>query len=366
MKRTILLSVFLTIIVICGMLPSACSRGFSHQPSTINQMKLLVTPQDQTVTQALQEALATPEMSVSDAPFLMVADINKIRLWVYSNIKQDSDFALHGVSDYWQTPAETLVLRAGDCEDFAILTVSMMRAYGVPQDQVYIAVGTDTNKDWHAFVIERYSYGAWVEFDPESLDDAVLLGGNMSLPYDLSCCFNDQSGFNGTPVYPLDYSVPPASIIPVLPAPVIAPPRYLDNLDEAKQQLGELWLPAYVPQGYFLTARFAYSISDKWQFVMEYQGENGLQLTILEHNGTGALIEALYPSGTFEQVTVNNQPACLGAIPATIQTATSLRTTSSLLLNFIMGRLKIFVSVMPADSLPGEELIKIAESLAPY
>ena len=218
MKITVLLSVLLTIILICGILPSACSRGFSHQPSTINQMKLLVTPQDQTITQALQEALATPDESISYTSSSSIADINKMRLWVYSNIKQTSDEALHGVSDYWQTPAETFNLKAGDCEDFAILMVSMMRAYGVPKDQVYVAVGDDVNKNWHAFVVERYSYGAWVEFDSQILDDAVQLGGNMTLLYDISYCFNDQGGFNGKPGYPAGYTIPTVSIVPVMPS----------------------------------------------------------------------------------------------------------------------------------------------------
>jgi predicted transglutaminase-like cysteine proteinase len=208
MKRTVLLSVFLTIIVICGMMPSACNRGLSYQPSTINQMKLLVTPQDQTVIQALQEALSAADKSRTDNPPSTVIDINKIRLWVYSNIKQASDYDLHGVNDYWQTPTETLALKAGDCEDFSILVVSMLRAYGIPKDQVYVAVGTDGDKDWHAFVLERYSYGAWVEFDPQNMNDAVLLNGNMPLPWDISYCFNDQSGFNGKPVHPKGYNVP--------------------------------------------------------------------------------------------------------------------------------------------------------------
>ena len=210
------------------------ANTLSHQPSTINQMKMLVTPQDQTVTQALQEALATPDTSVSEAPSSTIADINKMRLWVFSNIKQDSDQALHGVSDYWQTPTETLSLKAGDCEDFAILMVSMMRAYGAPKDQVYVAVG-NVNGDWHAFVVERYSYGAWVEFDPENVDDAVLLGGNMPLPYDISYCFNDQGGFNGKPVYPTHYNIPPVSIVPVIPPATSEGPRTITLINQTGQ-----------------------------------------------------------------------------------------------------------------------------------
>jgi predicted transglutaminase-like cysteine proteinase len=257
MKRTIVLSILVTILIAGEMLPASCHNGFSHQPSTITQMKLLVTPVDPVVAQALQEALATSDTSISYTSSSTIADINKMRLWVFSNIKQTSDEALHGVSDYWQTPTETLTLKAGDCEDFAILMVSMLRAYGVPKDQVYVAVGDEVNKNWHAVVLERYSYGAWVEFDPQTMDDALPLGNNIALPYDISYCFNDQNGFNGKPVYPTGTTIPIANIVPVIPSP--GPTLISDinshnqRLDDAKHRLGELWLPTYLPQNYVFT-----------------------------------------------------------------------------------------------------------------
>jgi predicted transglutaminase-like cysteine proteinase len=348
------------------MLPAACHQDFSHQPYTINQMKLLVTPQEQTVTQALQEALGTTIQTSTDDPSPAVDDINQIRLWVYSHIKQASDEDLHGVTDYWQTPTETLNLKAGDCEDFAILMVSLMRAYGVPQNQVYVAVGIGVNKDWHAFVLEKYCYGSWTEFDPEYLDNAMLLVSNMPQPYDISYCFNDNSGFNGAPVYPPGYTAPPVSIVPVVPPPAIISPGYSDltfNLDEAKQHLGELWLPAYVPQGYILAYRFAYSMSDKWHLTLMYHSGNGSQLYISEIIATPGLREV---GGNFEQITLNNQPAYLGLVAFASGTGSSMSVQSMLLLDFIQGGLEINIGGAAADSSMREELIKIAESLEEY
>jgi predicted transglutaminase-like cysteine proteinase len=369
MKRTVLLPVLLTIILICGMLPAACHQGFSHQPSTINQMKMLVTPQEQTVTQALQEALATDDTAVSDAPSHTVVDINKMWLWVYSNIKQTSDFALHGVSDYWQTPTETLALKAGDCEDFAILMVSLLRAYCVPQDQVYVAVGDDVNKDWHAFVLERYSYGAWVEFDPEYVDDAVLLDGDTPLPYTISYCFNDQSGFNGTPGYPKGYDIPSVSIVPVVPVlgllAIADINSHNQTLDEAKRRLGELWLPTYIPQDYIFTVGSISSFGDSNYLSLTYQAGVERQLNVSETNNLG-FDTGIFQPGTLEQSTINNHPAYFGVITYTLRTGSSSIIMNMLVLDFIQDSLVIKLSVTPTDLLTHEELVKIAESFVEY
>lgn len=47
------------------------------------------------------------------------------------NIPYQSDYDLWGTSDYWATPTETLYLKAGDCEDRAILAVSIFIAMGL-------------------------------------------------------------------------------------------------------------------------------------------------------------------------------------------------------------------------------------------
>jgi predicted transglutaminase-like cysteine proteinase len=362
MKRTIPIALLLTILLGVSILPAGCHQGFSHQPSTINQMKLLVTPQ------ALQEALAIVDTAVSDTPS-NVASINKMRLWVYSNIKQSSDDDLHGVNDYWQTPAETLALKAGDCEDFAILLVSMMRAYGAPKDQVYVAVGNDANGEWHAFIVERYTYGAWVEFDPEYLNDAVLLVGNTSFPYKISYCFNDQNGFNGTPVYPKGYIVPTVNIVPVPSAP--HPISITDahgkelTLDEVKQLIGALLLPTYLPPNYFYIIGAAGAddvIHDEYVLYLQYKGGAENQLIILEST-VGELQSGLFQAvPVVEQIQINGYPALLGFI-----TIPSYGTNVNYLgINFVQNDLEITIESTPADSLTREELIKIASSMTAY
>jgi predicted transglutaminase-like cysteine proteinase len=370
MKRTILLALLVTILIAGEMLPASCTKGFSHQPCTINQMKMLVIPDDPVVPQALQEALGTADTTSTVAPSSIIADINKIRLWVYSNIKQTSDEALHGVNDYWQTPAETLALKAGDCEDFAILVVSMLRAYGIPKDQVYIAVGDDANKNSHAFVVERYSYGAWVEFDPQRVDDAVLLDGDMALDYDIAYCFNDQGGFDGIPVYPSGYIIPTASIVPVIPnldAIYISDiASHNKDLDTAKQRLGELWLPTYLPQDYVFDSGMLYIYSGWWSFSLGYLAGLDRIIDISETNQIGTFDVDLFQPGTYEQTIINNQPAYFGVFTFSTGTGASKTVISGLIFGFIQGNLQVRVTVSPPDSLTHEELIKIAESFTAY
>lgn len=48
-------------------------------------------------------------------------DMNEIHTWINTHIQYKSD-----TFDYWQSPAETLQLRTGDCEDFALLEKEML------------------------------------------------------------------------------------------------------------------------------------------------------------------------------------------------------------------------------------------------
>ncbi|PZP56573.1 MAG: hypothetical protein DI586_03175 [Micavibrio aeruginosavorus] len=58
-----------------------------------------------------------------------------------------------GKSDYWETPIEFFT-RGGDCEDFAITKYASLRALGVPDNRMRIAIVKDTQKGIpHAILI---------------------------------------------------------------------------------------------------------------------------------------------------------------------------------------------------------------------
>jgi transglutaminase-like putative cysteine protease len=133
-------------------------------------------------------------------------DLDALREWVATNIRYKSDQDNFGARDYWQFPMETLERGSGDCEDIAILLCSLLRAYGVPAEQVYVAVGnTKGTQVYHAYLIERYSKGIWNMIEPQldPITSAVSFTFlDWALTYDYSSdlyCFNDQYFFRGLP-----------------------------------------------------------------------------------------------------------------------------------------------------------------------
>lgn len=65
-----------------------------------------------------------------------------------------------GQSDYWATPIEFLT-RGGDCEDFAIAKYVSLRALGVPDERLRIAIVQDLQKNIpHAVLIVYTDQGA--------------------------------------------------------------------------------------------------------------------------------------------------------------------------------------------------------------
>lgn len=67
-----------------------------------------------------------------------------------------------GKSDYWATPVEFMA-RGGDCEDFAIAKYVALRALGVPEDNLRIAIVHDMKKNIpHAILVVYSENGALI------------------------------------------------------------------------------------------------------------------------------------------------------------------------------------------------------------
>jgi predicted transglutaminase-like cysteine proteinase len=70
-----------------------------------------------------------------------------------NSVQYISDKRNWGRSDYWATPIEFLE-RGGDCEDFAIAKYAALRALGVPDSRMRVAIVKDTQKNIaHAILI---------------------------------------------------------------------------------------------------------------------------------------------------------------------------------------------------------------------
>lgn len=180
-----------------------------HKPEI---MKYYITPDDPKVKAALNDILSGEWRWAYN-------DFNALREWVSLHVSYKSDQNVHGAIDYWQLPSETLKLGTGDCEDFAILLCSLLRANGVPSDQVYVAIGVTQDKRYaHGYLVEKWYNGIWRVIEPEAgaLTGLFLMDWLTSTNFEESYCFNDEDYFTGAPSLPLgvyefevDYSLYP-------------------------------------------------------------------------------------------------------------------------------------------------------------
>ncbi len=90
------------------------------------------------------------------------SDFRKLQAWVSSHIVYSNDSYYH-----WQTPAETLQKRTGNCKDFAVLLCTLSRAAGVPAGDIFVAIGKDRSNNTHAFIIEKWVLDRWEVVEPQ-------------------------------------------------------------------------------------------------------------------------------------------------------------------------------------------------------
>jgi len=107
-----------------------------------------------------------------------------------------NSFTTYGseVGDLWRTPAETLAKRtAVDCDDCAILLASILRAGGIPPDQVYCAFGLwtlDGETDGHMWVVLGSDSG-----EDRTLESTAPPGKHTRGKYIIHGIFNDTYCF---------------------------------------------------------------------------------------------------------------------------------------------------------------------------
>ena len=75
----------------------------------------------------------------------------KINNWTNNNVVFHTDQEIWGVTDYWQTPRETLDHLTGDCEDYAVFKFFTLIAWGVPIDHLQLWYGR-SNQGAHMVV----------------------------------------------------------------------------------------------------------------------------------------------------------------------------------------------------------------------
>jgi hypothetical protein len=147
--------------------------------------QLFVTPEDENVKEtasALSNSEEAYELSVN---------------WIYVTEQR-----LNGTDEKWLTPGEFLSATpdnprnpvpgeiAGDCEEQACTLVSLLRAMGVPADEVRVVLGTtgrENDSRGHAWV-ELWHGADWLTLDPSCGpywdNDREILIDIQGLPFD--------------------------------------------------------------------------------------------------------------------------------------------------------------------------------------
>jgi len=94
------------------------SNYSARQPSEPEEMQSFIRPEE-------------TNMYLKEIELKFVGDIESDLDIIAQNsrIKYEDDIVLFNISEYWQTPKETLVRRAGDCEDWGTTILSSMRNY---------------------------------------------------------------------------------------------------------------------------------------------------------------------------------------------------------------------------------------------
>lgn len=89
--------------------------------------------------------------------------VKAVNKWVNQRVAFRSDSAAGSGRDVWSTATATLQRGTGDCEDYAIAKLQLLRALGIPGNAIYLMVGRDRalNAD-HALLVVRIGHEAWV------------------------------------------------------------------------------------------------------------------------------------------------------------------------------------------------------------
>ena len=170
------------------------------------------------------------------------ATLERVNQWVNRRIAYADDESNYRQRDYWATAEETVARGSGDCEDFAILKMQMLRAAGIDDDRMKLVLVHDMaiNAD-HAFLLVRSAAG-WVVLD--NMTDRIYDGRQANAARPILSFSGDRRwvhGYRDTggPVVRAAAAAPKASAkaisfaalrVAMLPA-APAQPRYLRYFD---------------------------------------------------------------------------------------------------------------------------------------
>jgi predicted transglutaminase-like cysteine proteinase len=112
-----------------------------------------------------------------------------VNVWVNRHVSFADDSVVYGRADHWASLAETAGRGRGDCEDYAIAKLQMLRAVGVSSRDLYLVIARDlVRRQDHALLAVRLNNQFVI------LDNGVdsLLPGDRMQDYRPILTFNEN------------------------------------------------------------------------------------------------------------------------------------------------------------------------------
>jgi len=156
-------------------------RYWSEDPDVV---KLFVTPKE--------ADLVEMKNAIIENKFFLLPNWIALRDWVGNNVEYKHDSEAYGQEDYWQLSKETLGFSTGDCEDYAILLCSLLRADGWSANDAFVVLGKNSQNQYHAWAKVNLGILGWYNLEPQQDGWSTLIGDFLSLSgYSAMYEFND-------------------------------------------------------------------------------------------------------------------------------------------------------------------------------
>ena len=124
-----------------------------------------------------------------------VRQLDTVNRWMNHRLQFASDQEVYGEADHWAPLSESLPRGRGDCEDYAIGKMQLLRAAGVPAKDMYLLIARDlVRRADHALLIVRLDDDFMVL---DSSNDLVLTDLEVQDYQPVMSFSGDQSWLHG-------------------------------------------------------------------------------------------------------------------------------------------------------------------------
>ena len=123
-----------------------------------------VTPYDGRWRQVQSQALGSGQRIATAARAMRGLErLLFVNRAVNKSIRYREDRSNWGQGDYWANASQSFARGAGDCEDYAIAKLQVLRASGVVSNDLYLTIGNDAAaRGGHAVLVVRMAEKYWV------------------------------------------------------------------------------------------------------------------------------------------------------------------------------------------------------------